>query len=176
MRRQAKMVNFGILYGISAFGLAQRLGIPRQESAALIEQYFKQYPAVQSFMASTIESARRLGYVETVTGRRRYLRDINSANATVRGAAERTAINTPIQGTAADMIKIAMAQIHQGLVGAGFKTRMILQVHDELVFDLAISEEAEVRALVEDHMKRAIPLDVPIEVELGTGRHWLEAH
>jgi DNA polymerase-1 len=176
MRRQAKMVNFGIIYGISAFGLSQRLGISRQESGDMIEQYFRQYPAIQRYMAGTIETAKRQGYVETITGRRRYLRDINSANATVRGAAERTAINTPIQGSAADMIKIAMANIDRVLRERRLKTRMILQVHDELVFDLLRPEEPEVRALVEDKMKSAIPLKVPIEVELGTGANWLEAH
>ena len=176
MRRQAKMVNFGIIYGISAFGLAQRLGIPRQEAAALIEQYFKQYPRIQKYMHDTIESARQRGYVETVTGRRRYLRDINSANATVRNAAERTAINTPIQGTAADMIKLAMVNIHREFVRRNLQTHMILQVHDELVFDLVKTEEKEVREMVEEKMKTAICLDVPIVVEMGTGTNWLEAH
>jgi DNA polymerase-1 len=176
IRRQAKMVNFGIIYGISAFGLAQRLGIPRQEAAALIEQYFKEYPRIQKYMHDTIASARQRGYVETVTGRRRYLRDINSANATVRNAAERTAINTPIQGTAADMIKLAMVNIHRELERRNLKTRMILQVHDELVFDLAKAEEKEVREIVEEKMKTAIRLDVPIVVEMGTGTNWLEAH
>jgi DNA polymerase-1 len=176
MRRQAKMVNFGIIYGISAFGLAQRLGISREESAAIIEQYFRQYPRIQKYISDTIAFAKEKGYVATVSGRRRYLRDINSANATIRAAAERTAINTPIQGTAADMIKLAMAQIHQELIRRQLKTRMLMQVHDELVFDLFTPEESDVRALVEEKMKTAIALPVPIVVEIGTGRNWLEAH
>ena len=176
MRRKAKMVNFGIAYGISAFGLAQRLSIPRKEAAEIIEHYFRSYPGIQRYMQETIEFARTHGYVQTVTGRRRLLRDINSANATVRGAAERNAINTPIQGTAADMIKIAMARIHAEIGKRGLKSRLLLQVHDELVFDLFVPEEAEVRALVADQMKTALPLPVPIDVEIGTGANWLEAH
>jgi DNA polymerase-1 len=176
MRRKAKMVNFGIAYGISAFGLAQRLGIPRKEGAEIIEQYFKQFPGIRGYIDRTIAFAREHGFVETVTGRRRYLRDIRSANATVRSAAERNAINAPIQGSAADMIKLAMIAIHSELAKRKLKTKMLLQVHDELVFDLFKSEEQEVRALVEDKMKSAIALDVPIEVEMGTGGNWLEAH
>jgi DNA polymerase-1 len=176
MRSKAKMVNYGIAYGISAFGLAQRLGIPRKEGAAIIEEYFKQFPGIRNYMDQTIKLARKQGYVETVTGRRRYLRDINSSNATVRGSAERNAINAPIQGTAADMIKIAMINIHAELTKRKLKTRMLLQVHDELVFDLFKPEEKEVLPLVEDKMKTAIALDVPIEVEMGTGKTWLEAH
>ena len=176
MRRKAKMVNFGIAYGISAFGLAQRLAIPRKEAAEIIEHYFRSYPGIQRYMQETIEFARTHGHVQTVTGRRRLLRDINSGNATVRGAAERNAINTPIQGTAADMIKIAMARIHAEIGKRGLKSRLLLQVHDELVFDLFVPEEAELRALVADLMKIALPLPVPIEVEIGTGANWLEAH
>jgi DNA polymerase-1 len=176
MRRKAKMVNYGIAYGISAFGLAQRLGIARKEAAEIIEQYFKQFPGIRRYMDDTIEFARKEGYVETVTGRRRYIRDIRSLNNTVRGAAERNAINAPIQGTAADMIKIAMIHIHAELTHRNLKTRMLLQVHDELVFDLYTQEEQEVRAMVEDKMKNAIALDVPIVVELGVGKTWLEAH
>jgi DNA polymerase-1 len=176
MRRKAKMVNFGIAYGISAFGLAQRLGIPRREAADIIAQYFKQFPGMRKYMDDTIAFARNKGYVETVTGRRRYMRDIRSSNNTVRSGAERNAINAPIQGTAADMIKLAMIHIHNELSVRGLKTRMLLQVHDELVFDLFASEENEVRAIVEDKMKNAIKLDVPIEVEIGVGDNWLEAH
>src|SRR4029077_12052027 len=139
MRRKAKMVNFGIAYGISAFGLAQRLGIPRKEAATIIEQYFAKYPGIARYMRDTVEFAQKHGYVETVTGRRRYLRDIRSANGAVRGAAERNAINAPIQGTAADMIKIAMINIHAELTKRKLKTRMLLQVHDELVFDFFMS-------------------------------------
>jgi DNA polymerase I len=176
MRRKAKMVNYGIAYGISAFGLAQRLGIPRKEGAAIIEQYFKQFPGIRQYMDDTIAFAREHGYVETVTGRRRYIRDIRSSNATLRGAAERNAINAPIQGTAADMIKLAMIHIDRELISRKLKSRMLLQVHDELVFDLFLAEEKEVCALVEDKMKTAIPLEVPIVVELGIGDNWLEAH
>ncbi len=176
MRRKAKMVNYGIAYGISAFGLAQRLGIPRKEGAEIIDQYFRQFPGVRKYMDDTIAFARTNGYVETVTGRRRYIRDIRSSNNTLRGAAERNAINAPIQGSAADMIKIAMVNIHRELLARGLKTRMLLQVHDELVFDLYKPEQAEVRSLVEDRMTKAIPLDVPIVVEMGVGEDWLEAH
>jgi DNA polymerase I len=176
MRSKAKMVNYGIAYGISAFGLAQRLGIPRREAAEIIDQYFKQFSGIRKYMDDTIEFARGKGYVETVTGRRRYLRDIRSSNATVRGSAERNAINAPIQGTAADMIKLAMINIHAELAKRNLKTKMLLQVHDELVFDLLKSEEKEVLPLVEEKMKTAIMLDVPIEVEMGVGKTWLEAH
>jgi DNA polymerase-1 len=176
MRRKAKMVNYGIAYGISAFGLAQRLGIPRKEAAEIIDQYFKQFPGIRQFMDDTIAFARKNGYVETVTGRRRYLRDIRSSNNTIRSAAERNAINAPIQGTAADMIKLAMILIHQELTARKLKTRMLLQVHDELVFDLFKPEESAVRTVVEDKMKHAIKLEVPIEVEVGVGKTWLEAH
>ncbi len=176
MRRKAKMVNYGIAYGISAFGLAQRLAIPRKEAAEIIDQYFKQFPGIARYMDETIDTCRERGYVETVTGRRRYIRDIRSSNATVRGGAERNAINAPIQGTAADMIKIAMVNIHRELTKHRLKTRMLLQVHDELVFDLKKEEEQEVRKLVEDKMKTAIPMEVPIEVEMGAGTNWLEAH
>ena len=176
MRRKAKMVNFGIIYGISAFGLAQRLQIPRTEAGSIIEQYSKRYPGIQNYINNTIEFANNHGYVETVTGRRRYLRDIRSANATVRSAAERNAINAPIQGTAADMIKIAMASIQNELSRQKLKSRMLLQVHDELVFDLHRSEESVMRTLVEEKMKTAISLQVPIVVEMGIGENWLEAH
>ena len=176
MRRKAKMVNYGIAYGISAFGLAQRLGIPRKEAAEIIDQYFKEFPGIRKFMDATIASARERGYVETVTGRRRYIRDIRSSNNTVRAAAERNAINAPIQGTAADMIKIAMIHIHGELAKRKLRTRMLLQVHDELVFDLWRGEEKEVLPLVEEGMKTAIWLDVPIVVETGIGENWLLAH
>ncbi len=176
MRRKAKMVNYGIAYGISAFGLAQRLGIPRKEAADIINQYFKQFAGIRKYMDDTIAAARKQGYVETVTGRRRYIRDINSSNNTLRGAAERNAINAPIQGTAADMIKLAMINIHRELLAQKLRTRMLLQVHDELVFDLFSSEEEQVRRLVDEKMKTAIPLEVPIVVEIGVGENWLQAH
>jgi DNA polymerase-1 len=176
MRRKAKMINYGIAYGISAFGLAQRLGIPRKEAAEIITQYFLQFSGIRKYMDDTMAFARKHGYVETVTGRRRYIRDILSSNNTIRSAAERNAINAPIQGSAADMIKFAMINIHHELAKRRLKTRMLLQVHDELVFDLYAREEAEVRALVEEKMKTAISLEVPIVVEIGVGADWLEAH
>ncbi|MBE7503575.1 MAG: DNA polymerase I [Verrucomicrobiales bacterium] len=175
-RRRAKTVNFGIIYGISAFGLAQRLGLPRKEAAAIIDHYFASYPGIRRYMDETIARAREEGYVKTLTGRRRRLPDLKSANATVRAAAERNAINTPIQGSAADLIKLAMGRIHAELVRRHLRTRMLLQVHDELVFDLYRPEEAAVRALVAEQMKTALPLTIPLEVELGTGANWLEAH
>ncbi|MEE2657871.1 MAG: DNA polymerase I [Candidatus Latescibacterota bacterium] len=176
MRRQSKTVNFGIIYGISAFGLAERLGIPRAMASQMIEQYFEQYPGVRRYMDETIEFCREHGFVQTLLGRRRYLKDIQSRNRAVRSAAERNAINSPIQGTAADMIKVAMFIIHKQQVERGWKTRMLLQVHDELVFDLYRKEEDEVRSVVEKAMKTAIPMRVPIVVEMGTGESWLDAH
>ena len=140
MRRQAKMVNFGLIYGMSAFGLAQRLAIPRAEAGAIIEQYFAQFPGVKGYIDRTIAVARENGYVETMTGRRRYLRDINSRNGTIRMAAERVAINMPIQGTAADMIKIAMIRIAAALKESGLASKLVLQVHDELLLDVVKSE------------------------------------
>jgi DNA polymerase I len=176
MRRKAKMVNYGIAYGISAFGLAQRLTIPRREAAVIMDEYFAQFPGIRKYMTDTIAFAQQHGYVQTVTGRRRYIRDISSANASVRGAAERNAINAPIQGSAADMIKIAMVNIHRELQTRRWLTRMLLQVHDELVFDLFKPEEKQVLPLIEELMKSAIPLGVPIVVEMGAGKNWLEAH
>jgi len=176
MRRNAKAVNFGIIYGMSAFGLSERMNIPRKEAADIIQQYFSRYKGIRTFIDQTIASARKNGYVETMMKRRRYLRDINSSNATVRGFAERNAINAPIQGTAADLIKIAMINIFDEFEKLQLKSRMILQVHDELVFDVHKSEVEQVRALVEDKMKNAIPMDVPVDVEISTGANWLEAH
>jgi DNA polymerase I len=176
MRRNAKTVNFGIVYGISPFGLAERLNISRTEAAEIIDTYFNEYPGVKQYMNESIEFARKHGYVETMMGRRRYLRDINSGNATVRGFAERNAINAPIQGSSADMIKIAMIKIHNALVSQKLKTKMILQVHDELVFDVHKTELAEVKAIVEENMKNAIQMQVPIEIDMNTGSNWLEAH
>lgn len=178
MRRTAKMVNFGIIYGISAFGLSQRLNgeVSRGEAAQIIEEYFRQYPGVKEFQETTIEQAKTDGYVETLTGRRRYLRDIDSRNGMIRAAAERTAINTPIQGTAADMIKIAMVKVAALLKEGDYQTRMLLQVHDELVFDLHKDEQEELIPKIEAAMREALPLTVPIVVESGTGENWLEAH
>lgn len=178
MRRTAKMVNFGIIYGISAFGLSQRLNgeVSRTEAQQIIEEYFRQYPGVKHFQEKTIAQAREDGYVETLTGRRRYLRDINSKNGMIRSAAERTAINTPIQGTAADMIKIAMVRVAALLDEGAYRTRMLLQVHDELVFDLHLEEIQELIPRIEETMKNALPLSVPVRVESGTGKNWLDAH
>lgn len=176
MRRNAKMVNFGIIYGISAFGLAQRLNIPRTEAKTIIENYFTQYPKIKEYMSNNINLAKEKGYVETILGRRRYLRDINSGNHTVRGFAERNAINAPIQGSAADMIKIAMINIHEAFKKKKFRSKMILQVHDELVFDVHKEELDEVKPVIKDKMQHAIKLAVPIEVEMGVGATWLAAH
>lgn len=176
MRRNAKAVNFGIIYGQSAFGLSERLNIPRREAASIIDAYFEQYSGIRNYMDKTIEFARKHGYVETLLGRRRYLRDITSANAVVRGFAERNAINAPIQGSSADMIKIAMIRIHEDLENLKTRSRMILQVHDELVFDVHKSELEMIKPLIHERMKHALPLDVPIEVEVDAGENWLEAH
>jgi DNA polymerase-1 len=176
MRRNAKAVNFGIIYGQSAFGLAERLNIPRREAAAIIEAYFSQYSGIKTYMERTIAFAREHGYVETLLGRRRHLRDINSNNASVRGFAERNAINAPIQGSSADMIKIAMIRIYDEFNRNGFRSKMILQVHDELVFDAFRPELEVIRPLIRDLMVNAIPLSVPVEVEVDEGENWLEAH
>jgi DNA polymerase-1 len=176
-RNQAKMVNYGISYGISAFGLAQRLGIPRGEAKLLIDGYFAQYPGIRHYMTETVERARVTGYVETITGRRRYLPDLRSANAAVRAGAERNAINMPIQGSSADLIKIAMVKIAQVARAEKWRTQLLLTVHDELVFDLFLPEEARVIEAVREAMRNALPeLKVPILVETGVGAHWLEAH
>jgi DNA polymerase-1 len=176
-RSTAKMVNFGIPYGISAFGLAQRLGtVSRKEAQAIIDNYFAQFPGIPGYMEAQKESAKAKGYVETKCGRRRHLRDINSGNGTIRAAAERNAINMPIQGTAADMIKVAMVRIQNAMTKAKLKSRMLLQVHDELVFDLAPGEETQLRKIVTDGMVGALELDCPIEIEIGIGDNWLEAH
>ena len=175
-RRNAKAVNFGIIYGQSAFGLSQNLGIPRKEAAEIIENYFAQYPGIKQYMNDTMNFARENGFVTTLMGRRRYLRDINSANATVRGFAERNAINAPIQGSAADMIKIAMINIHRELKARKLDARMTMQVHDELVFDVPNHEIEMVKPIIMHHMKNAITTEVPIMVEIGVGLNWLEAH
>jgi DNA polymerase-1 len=178
MRRTAKMVNFGIIYGISAFGLSQRLGIPRGEAAAIIEAYFREYPAIKRFMEETIQEARENGYVSTLSGRRRYFPDLNSGNQGLRGNAERAAINSPIQGTSADMIKLAMVRIDSLLRESSYQTKMLLQVHDELVFDLALEEQEELVPKILEAMQTALPLphEVPVVVEYGTGANWLVAH
>ncbi len=176
MRRKAKMVNFGIIYGISAFGLAQRLSIPRSEGKEIIDNYFAQFPRVKGFMDECIMKARENEFVETVLGRRRYLRDINSRNQTNRGFAERNAINAPIQGSAADMIKVAMINIHKWMKEERLKSKMLLQVHDELIFDAHISEIDLLKEKVHDLMVTAIPLKVKMDTGMGIGDNWLEAH
>ena len=178
MRRAAKAVNFGIIYGQSAFGLAENIGVSRTEAKTIIDNYFTQYSSIKKYMDTSINFAKEHGYVETVMGRKRWLKDIYSANFTVRGYAERNAINMPIQGTAADMIKLAMITIHRELVKQGLKTRMILQVHDELVFDVPVAEVEAAQALIKTCMENAmkLPHDVTVNAETGVGRSWLEAH
>ena len=175
-RSQAKAVNFGILYGQGAFGLAETLKIPRREAKGIIEAYFAEFADLKAYQTRVVDEAKENGYVETVLGRKRWLPDITSANAVVRGFAERNAINAPIQGSAADIIKIAMVRIHEALKKGGFAARMILQVHDELVFDVPTHEVDAVQALVQSHMEQAVELAVPLEVEAQTGQDWLEAH
>ncbi|MDF7818836.1 DNA polymerase I [Runella sp. MFBS21] len=176
MRRKAKMVNFGIIYGISAFGLAQRLGIPRGEASEIIKAYFQEFPSVKTFMDNAIHKARENKYVETILGRRRYLADIDSQNQTTRGFAERNAINAPIQGSAADMIKVAMINIHDFLKKENLESKMILQVHDELIFDAHRDEVELLSHKVNELMVNAIPLPVKMETGIGVGQNWLEAH
>ena len=176
MRYKAKSVNFGIIYGQGAFGLAENLAISRTEAKELIDNYFKEYPSIKKYMDDTVNFARETGYVQTLLGRKRWLRDINSTNQTVRGFAERNAINAPIQGSAADMIKVAMINIHHEFKKKNFKSKMILQVHDELVFDVFKPELEIIKPIIEKHMQKALPLKVPVEVGMGVGVNWLEAH
>lgn len=175
-RRNAKSVNFGIVYGISAFGLSEQLGIPRKEAAALIEEYFQQYPAIKKYIDDNVAFAKEHGYAQTLLGRRRYLYDINSRNAGLRQFAERNAVNMPIQGTSADMIKIAMIRIWQKFRNLHLKSKMILQVHDELVFDVYNPEIEQVKEIVQNEMQKALPLSIPVEVGVDVGNNWLEAH
>ncbi|MEC8883743.1 MAG: DNA polymerase I, partial [Bacteroidota bacterium] len=175
-RSNAKTMNFGIIYGVSAFGLSNQTDLTRSESKELIDTYYKTYPKLRNYISEQVDFARENGYVSTVLGRRRYLKDINSSNAVVRGAAERNAVNAPIQGSAADIIKIAMIKIHQKLKDKGLKTKMLLQVHDELVFDVYKSELDEVQELIKSEMENAFKLDVPLDVEVGLGDNWLDAH
>ena len=176
MRNKAKMTNFGIIYGISAFGLSKRLGISRTEASSIIKQYKMTYPGIEDYLNDTILFAQKNEYVETITGRRRYIRDINAKNKMVRSGAERNAINAPIQGTAADMIKIAMTNIQNKLINKNFKTEMLLQVHDELVFNLHISEKEILLPIIENYMKTAISMKTPILIKSGIGDNWIEAH
>jgi DNA polymerase I len=180
-RSNAKTVNFGIIYGVSAFGLSNQTSLSRKESAELIDAYYATYPKLKSYMANQVDFARENGYVQTVLGRRRYLKDINSANMMVKSGAERNAVNAPIQGSAADIIKIAMINIHKKLTstnsdGSGWKSKMLLQVHDELVFDVHNSELEKIQPMIKHEMENAFKMDVPLEVEIGMGKNWLEAH
>ena len=175
-RRIAKTANFGIMYGISAFGLAQRLRIGRKEAQQIIDDYFSSFPAILSFIEDTKTSARENGYVETLFGRRRYIPDINSRNGTVRALAERNAVNAPIQGTSADIIKLAMIQVDRKMSEAGMKSRLVLQIHDELVFDALPDEVADLQEVVRDCMENVVRLSVPLTVECNYGKNWLEAH
>jgi DNA polymerase I len=175
-RSQAKAVNFGIIYGQSAFGLAQNLGISRTDAKQIIDSYFEQYPRIKAYMDEAIQGAREHGYVETLLKRRRYLPDITSNNAVVRGFAERNAINAPIQGTAADIIKIAMIRVHNRMKAEGLKSKLLLQVHDELVFDVRRDEQDAMVKLVTHEMEHAVPFDVPLTVEAQFGENWLDAH
>jgi DNA polymerase-1 len=175
-RRNAKTANFGIIYGISAFGLSERLSIPRAEAKELIEGYFRSYPRIRQYMDESIEKARQQGYVTTVMGRKRLLPDINSRNAVVRGYAERNAINAPLQGSAADIIKLAMIRIYREMEDAGLRSRMIIQVHDELIFNVAPEELDKVQEIVIRQMQDAYHGQVPLTVSAGIGHNWLEAH
>jgi DNA polymerase-1 len=176
MRYKAKSVNFGIIYGQGAFGLAENINVSRTEAKGIIENYFVQFPKVKAYMNNNIQFARENGYVQTIMGRRRYLSDINSKNFTVRGFAERNAINSPVQGSAADLIKLAMINIHREFKQHGFKSRMTLQVHDELVFDAHRDEVERIKPIIYEQMVTALKTKVPIEAEIGVGENWLEAH
>ena len=175
-RSHAKTVNFGIIYGVSAFGLSNQTNLSRKESAELIDAYYQTYPKLKSFISDQVDFARENGYVETISGRRRYLKDINSANAIVRGGAERNAVNAPIQGSAADIIKIAMINIHHKLKSENWQSKMLLQVHDELVFDVHNSELEKIQPMIKHEMENAFKMIVPLDVEIGMGKNWLEAH
>lgn len=175
-RSHAKTVNFGIIYGVSAFGLSNQTNLTRSESATLIDAYYNSYPQLRNYIQEQVQIARENGFVQTISGRRRYLKDINSQNAMVRGGAERNAVNAPIQGSAADIIKIAMINIHKKLKSEGWKSRMLLQVHDELVFDVHNDELEKIQPMIRHEMENAFVMDVPLEVDMGIGKNWLEAH
>ena len=175
-RSNAKTINFGIIYGVSAFGLSQQTNLSRTESKELIEAYYSTYPMLRSYIQKQIDFARDNGYVSTILGRRRYLKDINSQNAILRGSAERNAVNAPIQGSAADIIKLAMIAIQKRLKSENKNSKMILQVHDELVFDVPKYEIDEIKILIKEEMENAFKLDVPLVVDIGIGSNWLEAH
>jgi DNA polymerase-1 len=175
-RSNAKTVNFGIVYGVSAFGLSQQTDMSRKEAKAAIDGYFRTYPGIKEYMDKQVSIARDKGYVETITGRRRYLKDIESRNAVVRGHSERNAVNAPIQGSAADIIKLAMIELDRSMRHAKMKSKMLLQVHDELVFDARLDELDALKAMVIEKMESAVALSVPMVAEVGTGNNWLEAH
>jgi DNA polymerase-1 len=175
-RSKAKTANFGIIYGISVFGLAERMNVPRSEAKELIEGYFQTYPQIKEYMDKSIELAREKGYIETVFGRKRFLPDINSHNAVVRGYAERNAINAPIQGSAADIIKVAMIRIYQRFLAENIRSKMILQVHDELNFSVHPEEKEKVQQIVIEEMEKAYAMQVPLRADCGWGKNWLEAH
>jgi DNA polymerase-1 len=175
-RSNAKTVNFGIVYGVSAFGLSQQTNLNRTESKELIDTYYSSYPQLKEYISKQVNFAREHGYVVTVLGRRRYLKDINSQNTVVRGAAERNAVNAPIQGSAADIIKLAMIQIHRKIKEGNWKSVMLLQVHDELVFDVLKSEKEAFEKMVKTEMENAFDIGLPLLVDIGFGENWLEAH
>ena len=175
-RSNAKTVNFGIIYGVSAFGLSQQTNLNRSESKELIDNYYASYPGLKQYIADQVNFAREHGYVATVLGRRRYLKDINSQNAVVRGAAERNAVNAPIQGSAADIIKLAMIRIHQKIKTENWQSKMLLQVHDELVFDVLKSEKENFEKMVKTEMENTFDIGLPLLVDIGFGDNWLEAH
>jgi DNA polymerase-1 len=175
-RSKAKTANFGIIYGISVFGLAERMNVPRSEAKELIDGYFQTYPKIKEYMDQSIERARMNGYIETIFGRKRILPDINSHNAVVRGYAERNAINAPIQGSAADIIKVAMVRIYQRFQAENIRSKMILQVHDELNFSVYPEERDKVQSIVIEEMEKAYKMQVPLRADCGWGNNWLEAH
>ena len=175
-RSNAKIVNFGIIYGVSAFGLSNQSNLSRSEAKNMIESYFDAYPTLKNYISNQINFARENGYVETVLGRRRYLRDINARNPIVRGAAERNAVNAPVQGSAADIIKIAMVNINKKMSSENLKSKMLIQVHDELVFEIHNLEIEKMKKLISSEMQTAFKLKVPLTVEMGLGNNWFDAH
>ena len=175
-RSNAKTVNFGIIYGVSAFGLSNQTSLSRKESKELIDSYYEAYPKLKNYIASQINFARENGYVETILGRKRYLKDINSRNPIVRGASERNAVNAPVQGSAADIIKLAMINIQQRIEENDFKSKMLVQVHDELVFEVHNNELKEMKEMIQNEMENAYDIKIPLKVDIGTGLNWFEAH
>jgi len=175
-RSHAKIVNFGIIYGVSAFGLSNQTNLTRSESKLIIENYYNSYPLLKEFMSNQINYARENGFVKTIVGRKRFLNDINSRNGMIRSSAERNAVNTPVQGSAADIIKISMIKIFNDLNKNSMKTKLILQVHDELIFEAPLDEIDEAKKIIIENMENAYKLEVPLTVDIGVGKNWLEAH